>query len=189
MFPASPDISKGGEKKETGREIPKEKSRRSSTFVYPMCTCAGPSTSSHQCHQPSNILPRDEWSKSPKDAQGTPTQSRISPSILVYEERRARLRKLAQGTCLPGIEINASREMKQSRCKPLSREYGTFKTVKARCWPWLRPNSGLGFQVKVVNFFKLFPRRERGTPGCSARPRRTTLYPPIPCRAGARNLS
>ena len=44
----SRNLSNGSEKKETGREAPREKSRRSSTLVYPMCTCAGPYTNVHR---------------------------------------------------------------------------------------------------------------------------------------------
>ena len=36
---------------------------------------------------------------------------------------------------------------------PLSSEYGTCKTVKARFWPWLRPDSGLGFQVEFLKTY------------------------------------
>ena len=33
---------------------------------------------------------------------------------------------------------------------PLWSKYGTYRTAKARFWPWPRPDSGPGFQVKVV---------------------------------------
>ena len=42
-------------------------------------------------------------------------------------------------------------------CIPLSSEYGTSKTVKARLRPLPRPDSGLGVEVKVLTRFKWFP--------------------------------
>ena len=39
--------------------------------------------------------------------------------------------------------------------EPLSSEYGTYKTVKARFWHWLRPESGLDFQAKVRETFSV----------------------------------
>ena len=40
--------------------------------------------------------------------------------------------------------------------EPLSSEYGTYTTAKARFWPWHSGeslcDSGLGFQVKVLGF-------------------------------------
>ena len=43
---------------------------------------------------------------------------------------------------------------------PLSSEFGTHKTVKARFWPWPQP-----FCVrKSLKFSKLFPRRSTGDP-------------------------
>jgi len=41
--------------------------------------------------------------------------------------------------------------------EPLSSELGTNGTVKARFRPWLRPDSGRGFQVKVLKPFKGVP--------------------------------
>jgi len=58
-----------------------------------------------------------------EDAQGTPTQSHTSPSILVYEESRK-------------DEWPPSRRRK-SRNRPMSSEFGSDKTAKARFWPWL----------------------------------------------------
>jgi len=41
---------------------------------------------------------------------------------------------------------------------PLSSEYGTYETVKAR------PNSGLGVKVKVIETFRVFPLRLEADP-------------------------
>ena len=38
----------------------------------------------------------------------------------------------------------------RAEAAPLSNEYGSCKTVQAAFWPWLRPDSGLGFQAKVL---------------------------------------
>ena len=68
-----------------------------------------------------------------EDAQGTPTQSRISPSILVYEDDRT------HGTVI---------------ARQLSYEFSTNKTVKARFWPWL--------SYEYCRRSMLFPSRSKG---------------------------
>ena len=47
----------------------------------------------------------------------------------------------------PRVDPRLFREL----CHPLPSEDDTYKTVKARFWPWL--DSGLGFQVKVLKKF------------------------------------
>ena len=48
----------------------------------------------------------------------------------------------------------SSSDKKDALFASLSSEHGTGKTVKANLWPWLRPDSGLGFQVKVLKPFR-----------------------------------
>ena len=86
-----------------------------------------------------------------EDAQGTPTQSHIPPSILVYEDnydkipgfstRNTRERGLRAfcretGGARPSYRLRAP-----SPPHPLPSEYGTCKTVTARFWPWLQVKS------------------------------------------------
>ena len=97
-----------------------------------------------------------------EDAQGTPTQSHISPSILEYEDRTRK--KCGESEPLLGammfllyhetrlerivaIDIFTS-ALVRTRHRTRQYEFGTNKTVKARLWLWL--NSGLGFQIKIL---------------------------------------
>ena len=45
--------------------------------------------------------------------------------------------------------------LRSSRTEPLSSEYGTYKTVKSR------PDSGLGFQLRVLKTFRFARNRSR----------------------------
>jgi len=76
-----------------------------------------------------------------EDAQGTPSQSHISPSVLAYEDKGedgiaqvieafTEARKAAAPAGMQSV-------FQASSPPSITSEYGTHKTVKARCWPWL----------------------------------------------------
>ena len=92
----------------------------------------------------------------------------------VFEEGLRRLRadfraRLETGLRLQGRRTAAQQANEADGCRegggasestsePLPCEYGTYETVKARFWLWLWPDSGLGFQVKVLETTRRFWR-------------------------------
>jgi hypothetical protein len=69
---------------------------------------------------------------------------------LLYVEKNAHVSGFPQNT----QHVNLRKVWQSDWGRPLSIEHGTYKTVKARLWPWLE--FGLGSQVNSQNPFAFF---------------------------------